>query len=165
MCMSTPGVANPRARPRFSRVQSPQISQLRRHLCTSQSRAHFLPRPWLSCREGSADPSSRPAPAARGQLASQPSGRWIAQLLATRSSTLETLQLYSHVVAKRKCRKSDTKILLLVVESAFTCLDPTKVRDRSNAAQWPKTHGDANPQLRRTKPQAGTLPAENHVGA
>lgn len=77
--MSTPGVANPRARPRFSRVQSPQNSQLRRHLCTSQSRAHFLPRPWLSCREGSADPSSRPAPAARGQLASQPSGRWIAQ--------------------------------------------------------------------------------------
>ena len=141
------------------------VSQLRRHLCTSQSRAHFLPRPWLSCREGSADPSSRPAPAARGQLASQPSGRWIAQLLATRSSTLETLQLCSHVVAKRKCRKSDTKILLLVVESAFTCLDPTKVRDRSNAAQWPKTHGDANPQLRRTKPQAGTLPAENHVGA
>ena len=56
-------------------------------------------------------------------------------------------------------------VLLLVVESAFTCLDPTKVRDRSNAAQWPKTHGDANPQLRRTKPQAGTLPAENHVGA
>ena len=87
------------------------------------------------------------------------------KLLATRSSTLETLQLCSHVVAKRKCRKSDTKILLLVVESAFTCLDPTKVRDRSNAAQWPKTHGDANPQLRRTKPQAGTLPAENHVGA
>ena len=111
LCMSTPGVANPRGRPRFSRVQSPQISQLRRHLCTSQSRAHFLPRPWLSCREGSADPSSRPAPAARGQLASQPSGRWIAQLLATRSSTLETLQLCSHVVAKRKCRKSDTKFL------------------------------------------------------
>ena len=81
MCMSTPGVANPRARPWFLRVQSPQIfvSQLRRHLSTSQSRAHFLPRPWLSCREGSADPSSRPAPAARGQLASQPYGRWIAQ--------------------------------------------------------------------------------------
>ena len=81
LCMSTPGVANPRARPRFLRVESPQffVSQLRRLLCTSQSRAHFLPRPWLSCREGSADPSSRPAPAARGQLASQPSGRWIAQ--------------------------------------------------------------------------------------
>jgi len=77
--MSTPGVANPRARPRFSRVQSPQNSQLRRHLCTSQSRARFLPRPWLSCREGSADPSSRPAPAARGQLASQTPGRWTAQ--------------------------------------------------------------------------------------
>ena len=109
--MSTPGVANPRARPRFLRAHPPQffVSQLRRHLCTSQSRGHFLPRPWLSCREGSADPSSRPAPAARGQLASQPSGRWIAQLLATRSSTLETLQLCSHVVAKRKCRKSDTK--------------------------------------------------------
>ena len=56
-------------------------------------------------------------------------------------------------------------VLLLVVESAFTCLDPTKVWDRSSAAQRPKTHGDANPQLRRTKPQAGTLPAENHVGA
>ena len=160
--MSTPGVANPRARPRFLRVQSPQIfvSQLRRHLCTSQFRAHFLPRPWLSCREGSADPSSRPAPAARGQLASQPSGRWIAQTPRHQEFNPRDVTAVLSCRSKTKCRKSDTKILLLVVESAFTCLDPTKVRDRSNAAQWPKTHGDANPQLRRTKPQAGTLPAE-----
>ena len=135
--MSTPGVANPRARPRFIRVQSPQIFQLRRHLCTSKSRAHFLPRPWLSCREGSADPSSRPTPAARGQLASQPSGRLIAQLLATRSSTLEALQLYSHV-EKRKCRESDSKISSKVFDpdTDTRCFGPsTKSRPSKELAK------------------------------